>query len=102
MALPLVDQTQFPDPSAIKLCSENLWFPVTADGEMERTHKEEIAASRVAIPATTSNSHPIAVWADAIKKARKKIERDLKKRQRPYCSRIGTQGVITRWPIQAV
>jgi hypothetical protein len=85
-----------PDPSIITLCSENSWLLVTTDGEMERTHKEEIAASRVAVLATTSNNQPIAVWVKAIKKARAKIERDFKKRQRPYCSRISSQGILTK------
>jgi hypothetical protein len=85
-----------PDPSVITLCSEKSWLLVTTDGEMERTHKEAIASSRVAILATTSNSRTIAVWVNAIKKARAKIERDFKKRQRPYCSRISSEGIITK------
>jgi len=63
---------------------------------MELAHTEEIRRSEVAILAMTSNSQPLAVWINAIVKAKAKIERDFKKRQRPYFSRISPEAVITK------
>jgi hypothetical protein len=84
------------DPSVISLCSEKCWLLVTTDGNMEHTHKQEIQACQVAILATTSNKYTIATWVEAIKTARVKIERDFKKRARPYCSRISCNGILTK------
>jgi predicted nuclease of predicted toxin-antitoxin system len=85
-----------PDPEIIRLCSDNQWLLITLDRDMEFAHTEEIRRSDVAILAMTSNNQPIAVWISAIVKARAKIERDFKKRQRPYFSRISPEGTITK------
>ncbi len=69
---------------------------MTLDPNMERMHREHIRTTQVAILATANNNDGVQPWVKAIRKARPQIERDFKKQERPYVSRLSREGKITK------
>lgn len=85
------------DPRIIRLCNTKQWLLVTTDSEIRFTHIEEIKRSaNVAILATSHNSvEDIDEWVDALIKAKVRIEREFRKRLRPWYAQYNRQGKIT-------
>lgn len=57
---------------------------------------KEIAESRVAVFVTTNNNEGPRQWAPRIIQAREDILRELRRREKPFTSRIGANGRITQ------
>ena len=84
------------DPRIIKRCNEKKLVLITADKEMLYTHVETIKKSEIIIIATQSNTISIETWVDAIIKAKPKIERLVKRSDRPYFATLGRTGNLER------
>lgn len=85
------------DPRVIKLCNSKGWLLVTTDSNMRFTHVEEIKKSlNLAILATAHNSAGnLGQWIEALISAKPAVEREFKKRQRPWFGQFNRQGKIT-------
>ena len=85
------------DPRVIRLCNQKGWLLVTMDSEIRRTHVEEIKKStKLAILATAHNSADDPDdWIEALVLAKADVERNFKKRQRPWYAQFNRQGKIT-------
>jgi hypothetical protein len=85
------------DPRVISLCNRKSWLLVTTDSDIRFTHIEEIRQSPdLAILATAHNSvEDIDEWVGALIQARARVEREFKKRQRPWYAQFNRQGAIT-------
>ena len=85
------------DPRIIRLCNKKKWLLVTTDSDIRFTHIEEIKrCTDVAILATAHNSvENIDEWIDGLIKARARVEREFKKRERPWYAQFNRQGDIT-------
>jgi hypothetical protein len=84
------------DPRIIRLCDDNKWVLITTDKEMLFTHVETIKKTEILIIATESNRIPLSTWVDALIKAKPKIERLVKRSERPYFACIGRTGNLNR------
>jgi hypothetical protein len=85
------------DPRVIRLCNSKGWLLVTSDSNMRFTHLDEIKNSpNLAILATAHNSAGnLDQWIEALIVAKPAIEREFKKRQRPWFGQFNRQGKIT-------
>ena len=85
------------DPRVIRLCNAKKWLLVTTDSDLRYTHTEEIKkAEDLSILATAHNRvDDIDEWVDGLIKARAAVEREFKKRKRPWFAQFSRQGQIT-------
>jgi hypothetical protein len=85
------------DPRVIQLCNTKKWLLVTMDANMVKAHVKEIGASgNIAILATAHNSCPDPFeWIDALIRAKTWIEREFRKRRRPWFAQYNRQGKKT-------
>jgi hypothetical protein len=85
------------DPRVIALCNRRGWLMLTTDGNIRFTHVEEIKRSpNFALLATAHNKVDDAhEWVPALKTLRVKIQREFKKRQRPWVAQFSREGNIT-------
>jgi hypothetical protein len=85
------------DPRVLRLCNSKRWLLVTMDSDIRLTHVEEIKKlPDLAILATAHNSGEyIEEWVDALIKVKVKVEREFKKRARPWFAQYSRKGVIT-------
>ena len=85
------------DPRIIRLCNQNGWLLVTTDSDIRHTHIEEIKkARRLAILATAHNgSADPDIWIEALILAKVDVERQFKKRTRPWYAQFNRDGKIT-------
>ena len=86
------------DPKIIRHCHSAKRILVTTDKNMRFTHVEEIKKTTIGIIATESNTSPtgMGVWVQALITAKAKIERKVKKQQRPWFAHLSRTGDITR------
>ena len=84
------------DGEVIHFCDRNAWLLVTTDHEMKHTHREEIRKSEVAILATAHNSaeNPDE-WVVAIINLKSRIQREFKKRERPWFATFSRTARLT-------
>jgi hypothetical protein len=84
------------DPRIIRHCHTKKRVLITTDKNIRYTHVDEIKKTTIAIIATESNrsSTGMAVWVEALIKAKPDIERKLKKFQRPWCARLSRVGKL--------
>lgn len=85
------------DPRILRFCNSRKWLLVTTDSDLRNTHVEEIKNLRnLSILATAHNSVvDIEEWVAGLIKARAAIEREFKKRDRPWFAQFNRQGAIT-------
>gem|GEM_PF-2977858 len=85
------------DPRVIRLCNKEGWLLLTTDSAMRNSHSEEIKNSpNLAIVATAHNSvEDPAEWLEAFIKMKAKVEREFKKRRRPWYAQFNRQGTFT-------
>ena len=85
------------DPRIIRHCHVKRRVLVTMDKNIRYTHLEEVKKTTIAIIAMESNRTPlgVALWVDALIKAKPEIERKLKKHPRPWCARLSRAGKLT-------
>jgi len=84
------------DPRIIQLCHEKKWVLVTTDKNILYTHVQTIKKAEILIIATESNRIPLDTWIKALIKAKPKIERLVKRSERPYFACIGRTGNLNR------
>ncbi len=86
------------DPRIIRHCNDKNFVLITTDKNLCYTHIETVKKTDIVIIATQSNNEPIAVWIEALRKSKGKIERLVKhtekKGERPCCARISKNGDI--------
>lgn len=87
------------DPRIIRLCNEHKWVLITTDKQLPFTHAETVRKTEIVIIATESNRIPLDTWVKAIIKSKLKIERLVKRSDRPYFACIGQTGNLNRKPI---
>jgi hypothetical protein len=85
------------DPRILRLCNRHKWLLVTTDSDIRFTHIEEIKLCQdLAILATAHNNvDDIDEWVGGLIIARPRIEREFKKRSRPWYAQFNRQGAIT-------
>jgi hypothetical protein len=85
------------DPRVLRLCNSRKWLLVTTDSDLRHTHVEVIKSlPNLAILATAHNAvADIGEWVEGLIKARVRIEREFKKRERPWFAQFNRQGAIT-------
>jgi Txe/YoeB family toxin of Txe-Axe toxin-antitoxin module len=84
------------DPRIIQLCHEKKWVLITTDKNILYTHVQTIRKTEVLIIATESNRIELDIWVQALIKAKPKIERLVKRSERPYFACIGRTGNLNR------
>jgi predicted nuclease of predicted toxin-antitoxin system len=84
------------DSRIIKFCQENDFVLVTSDKNIRYTHVDIIKGTEVAIIATESNQSSMALWVEALKLAKPKIERTVRKHRRPWFARLSRTGDIRK------
>lgn len=85
------------DPRIIRLCNLYGWLLVTNDSDIRFTHIEEIKkCPKLAILATAHNSADDPdEWVAALILAKTEVERQFKKRTRPWYAQFNRHGKIT-------
>jgi hypothetical protein len=85
------------DPRVIHLCNRHQWLLLTTDSSICNTHNEEIKlCPDLAILATAHNSaEDPDEWISGFIKAKARVEREFKKRQRPWYGQFSRDGKIT-------
>jgi predicted nuclease of predicted toxin-antitoxin system len=85
------------DPRILRLCNTRKWLLVTTDSDLRHTHVEVIKSlPDLAILATAHNNvSDLDEWVGGLVKARARIEREFKNRQRPWFAQFNRQGTIT-------
>jgi len=85
------------DPRVIRLCNQHGWMLVTNDSNIRFTHVEEIKkCEKLAILATSHNSADDPdEWIAGLASARTQVEREFKKRKRPWYAQFNRDGKIT-------
>ncbi|MHB8524603.1 MAG: hypothetical protein ACYDD2_00375 [Candidatus Acidiferrales bacterium] len=89
-------ETKIADPVMIYDCGLKGRVLLTGDQDLVSTWAKEIAESRVAVFVTTNNNEGPKQWAPRIIQAREDILRELRRREKPFTSRIGANGRITQ------
>lgn len=92
-------QNGIEDTPVIRKCHEQKWLLLTTDGEMGRTHVEEIKRNPdVMILATARNSatpDEHRAWLEAVIRLKPRILRMYKKEPRPWFATFSREGRIT-------
>jgi hypothetical protein len=85
------------DPRILRFCNRHKWLLVTTDSDLRLTHIEEIKKlPDLAILATAHNTVAgIEEWVDGLIKVRRFVEREFRKRLRPWFAQFSRQGRIT-------
>jgi hypothetical protein len=85
------------DPRIIRHCQSKRRVLITPDKNIRYTHVEEIKKTTIAIIATESNRSPagVAIWVEALIKAKPEIERKLRKHPLPWSARLSRAGKLT-------
>ena len=85
------------DPRILTFCNRKQWLLVTTDKDIILTHIEEVKkCPDLAILATAHNSQSdLDQWVEGLIKVRPRLEREFKKRKRPWFAQFNRQGVIT-------
>ncbi len=89
------------DPQIIKFCAENKYVLFTLDKRMKDMHLETIRLTDVAIVATSSNRCGLSPWINAIIKAKRRIERHVRKTGRPWFAVLSRNGDLRVQTISA-
>jgi hypothetical protein len=83
------------DPEIIKYCHKRKYVLVTTDKQLCYTHIETLKKTEIVVIATESNTAGMEIWVDALISAKAKIERLVKKSERPCSARISRSGNIS-------
>jgi hypothetical protein len=83
------------DPKIIQYCQKRKYVLITTDKQLCYTHIETVKKSDIVIVATESNTSGMEIWVNALIKAKARIERLVKKSERPCSARLSRVGTIT-------
>ena len=89
-------ESKIADPVMILDCGLKGRVLLTGDQDLEFTWAKEIIEARIAVFVTTNNNEGPTEWAPRIIQAQADILRELRRREKPFTARIGTDGRVTR------
>lgn len=85
------------DPRIIRYCNLKKYVLFTADKNIRFTHVEVIKQTEIAIIATESNTkYPPSMFVEALIKARRSVERKVKRFPRPWFAHLSIDGRIRK------
>jgi hypothetical protein len=87
-------QKSVKDPAIIKLCAAKKFVLFTLDRRIRETHIETIKRTDVAIVASANNSCGITPWVVALIAAKRRLERHIRRTQRPWFGILSKTGEL--------
>lgn len=90
------EESKIADPVFICDCGFKERVLLSADQDLVYTYAKEIAESKIAVFVVTSNDEGPKLWGPRIIKAKSDIQRELRRREKPFTARISTEGRITQ------
>lgn len=88
-------QDSVKDPEIIKFCHKNKYVLITMDKQLCHAHLNAMKKTDILVIATESNRIGLKVWIDALITAKPRIERLVRKSERPCSARISKTGKLT-------